>query len=91
MSTDTTFVRSICARLGLSVWTKDLELRQIADLLFDLLGTRDVRSIEHARRLLQASPVGAVADVSVLTDAEQNRLFRMLVAYAGSAPRLAGD
>ena len=91
MATDETFVRAICAKLGLEPFTRSLSLRQMADVLFEGLGTRKLRNVAHAKILLDRSPVAMVADVNALSSTEVKRLFEILMRNGGEAPMLAGD
>ena len=82
-ATDDTFVRAVCAKLGLAPFVRTLELRQLADILFDACGTRSLRDVAHVQALLASSPIAALADVSSLTNAETSRLFEILMRNGG--------
>ncbi len=71
MSTDSTFVKSVSAKLGLSTWTADMSISDITSLLFDLVGTTNVRDITHFKQLLTNSVTSYMVDLNVLSSDEE--------------------
>lgn len=82
-SSDETFVQSAADKLGVGFATRGNTLKELAELLFDLLGKRKLVDAAHMKRLLLESHAQYLVDVSTaFTEEEENRLFSILMKHA---------
>ena len=80
MSTDVVFVQACADRLGVGYLTQGKPLSELRDTIFKLLGTRNIASVDHLRRLLTNSPAAYVLDLHALKSEEEKRLVSILTA-----------
>ena len=79
--TDAEFVQAWALKLNIGWMTASMNLQQIADTLFVMLGTKDIRDAGHLKLLLSKSPCALiVADVEISAD-DERRLLEILVKY----------
>jgi len=79
---DTEFVQQCADRLSVGFATRGMPLASLADLLFSLLKTRDVKNPEHMKILLAGSYAALVCDVQqALRPQDEQRLYSILMKY----------
>jgi hypothetical protein len=79
---DTEFVQKCADRLSVGFATRGMPLASLADLLFSLLKTRDVKNPEHMKILLAGSYAALVCDVQqALRPQDEQRLYSILMKY----------
>ena len=79
---DAEFVQHCADRLSVGFATRGLPMASIADLLFGLLRTREVKSHEHMKALLAGSYAALVCDVEhALGPEDVQRIFIILVKH----------
>ena len=81
-TSDTEFVQQCADKWGVGFAIRGQNLNDLANMLFALLKTRDVKSPDHMKSLLGGSVVALVCDVQhALVPEDERRLFNILMKY----------
>ena len=81
-TSDTEFVQQCADKWGVGFAIRGQNLNDLANMLFALLKTRDVKSPEHMKILLAGSYAALVCDVQhALVPADEQRLYTILMKH----------
>ena len=76
---DANFVQECSQRIGFGAFTAGKSVRQIANLMLAAVGNVQIDSADHYLQMLQSSPAGLFVNVDVLTKADRERLYKILI------------
>ena len=81
-TSDTEFVQQCADNWGVGFATRGQGLGDLANMLFALLKTREIKTVDHMKSLLGGSVVALVCDVEhALVPEDERRLFNILMKY----------
>ena len=78
---DAAFVQSCADRLGVGWATASLSLTEMANFVFQMLGTRDIADAEHLKRLFSQSAYTRLLGGAKLNAEEEQRLCGILMKH----------
>ena len=81
MSDDAAFVQSCADRLGVGWATASLSLKEMANFVFQMLGTRDITDVDHLKRLFSQSAYTRLLGGAKLNTEEEQRLCSILMQH----------
>ena len=81
-TSDTEFVQQCADKWGVGFATRGQGLGDLANMLFALLKTREIKTVDHMKSLLGGSVVALVCDVQhALRPEDEERLFTILMKH----------